>query len=301
MRKKIIKSWFEYLLFKGALSVFRMMPHRWSRKIIVTLFLFVGLVIGIRKRTAQIQIKEAFPQKSKGEVGRIVSEMYKNLALTSLEMFLPCSSGDVESSVSGIEGWENITNALRLNNGLLIISGHIGNWELAGRYIAFRRLPINVVIKKLRNPFFNDFVNHTRNRDGINIIYKSKTMRPIMSALKKNEIVVLLIDQNAGRDGILLPFLNKNASVFTGFARLAERYNTPMMLGVALRENAGKNRFIFEKYQLPSHFAESKDQTISIVRYFNTRLEHYIREYPEQWFWVHRRWKGAEKAKRVSE
>ncbi len=293
MQKKRLKSLVEYLLFIFVLQFFRIIPYYLGKKIIVRLFLFFGLVIGIRKKVVLEQLKQAFPTKSKHEIKIITRNIYKNLALTSLEMFVQKEPGKIS-----IDGWKNVVNALKLNRGLIIISGHLGNWELAGRFIARQNLPLNVVIKRLRNNYFNDFVNRTRARDGIKIIYKTRTMRPVLAALKNNQIVVMLIDQNAGKDGINLSFMNREASVFTGFARLAERYNTPLVLGIALRDGNKENRFIFEKHILPEDYPEN-EQTIRIVEHFNSRLEHYIKENPDQWFWLHRRWKGVHKGKSI--
>jgi len=296
MQNKRIKSFIEYLFFIPALFLFRILPYPLSRKFIVLIFLLIGLQLGVRKRVARSQISEAFPEKEPEEIRQLLSRLYKNLALTSLEMF-------VRKDLTGVEaaGWENIKKALELNRGLILISGHIGNWELAARYIANQNIPLNVVIKKLRNPYFNDFVNRTRKKYGIKIIYKSKTMRPVLKALKNNETVVMLIDQDAGKDGIIIPFLNKDASAFTGYARLAQLYDTPMVWGAALRIDDYKSRFVFEPYILPSTFQKEREPIKTIVQYFNKRLECYIRDYPDQWFWVHRRWKGAHKARKIEE
>jgi len=293
MQKKKVKSLCEYLIFIPTLSLFKILPYFLSRKIIVLIFRFAGLLLGIRKRVARSQISEAFPEKKPEEIRLIMSNLYRNLALTSLEMF-------VRKDLSGIEveGWENIEKALELKRGLILVSGHIGNWELAGRYIAHQDITLSVVIKRLRNSYFNNYVNRTRNKDGIKIIYKSKTMRPVLKALKNNEIVVMLVDQDAGKDGIVLPFLGKDASVFTGYARLAQIYDTPLIWCAALRIEENKSRFVFEKYILPSSFQEEREPVRKIAEYINNRLESYIRIYPDQWFWVHRRWKGAHKAQK---
>jgi len=294
MREKRVKSLIEYLLFIAILQIFKLLPYKASQEIVIRIFLFFGLLVGIRKKVVQEQLKISFPDKDRNEIEELTRLIYKNLALTSLEMFAKHKLDNIE-----VEGWDNILNALKLKRGLILVTGHIGNWELAGRYIAHQKLPINVVIKRLRNRYFNDYVNRTRVKDGINIIYKTKTMRAVLTALKQNEIVALLIDQDAGKEGVIFPFLNREASVFTGFARLAERYDTPMITGIALRESDNKNRFVFEKYLLPSEFDHEADKIIQITAYFHTRLEFYIKKHPEQWFWVHRRWKGAKKAKKL--
>ncbi|MBW6515263.1 MAG: lysophospholipid acyltransferase family protein [Candidatus Cloacimonetes bacterium] len=294
MREKRIKSIIEYLLFIIILQLFKLLPYKASQMLIVWIFLFSGLIVGIRKRVVQEQLQISFPEKEETEIKVLTRQIYKNLAFTSLEMFAKQKLDNIE-----VEGWDNILNALKLKRGLIIVTGHIGNWELAGRYIAHQKLTINVVIKRLRNRYFNDYVNRTRERDGIKIIYKTKTMRTVLTALKNNEIVVLLIDQDAGKEGVILPFLNREASVFTGFARLAERYDTPMITGIALRDSDDKNRFVFEQHLLPSEFNQEEDKIMKITAYFHARLEDYIMKHPEQWFWVHRRWKGAKKAKKL--
>jgi KDO2-lipid IV(A) lauroyltransferase len=299
MRRKILKSIIEYGLFISFLKIFRLFPRNLSKKLLISLFLFIGLRIGLRKKIVLEQLKASFPDKGFGEIKEIQRNVYRNLALTSWEMFIQDKNQNIE-----VRGWENIQDALSLKRGLIIISGHLGNWELAGRFLAQQKLPLNVVIKQLRNPFINDFINNTRNKEGIRIIYKKQALRPVLNALQNNEVVVMLVDQDAGKEGIRLPFMNNDASVFTGFARLAERFDTPMVLGVSLREAQGKNCFVFEKPLLPSGIkskSDPKDYILKTVRHFNERLEYYIKEHPEQWFWVHRRWKKAGQGKDAPE
>jgi KDO2-lipid IV(A) lauroyltransferase len=255
-------------------------------------------VLRIRRKVALENLTQVFPEKSKKELNKILHNHYYNLALTAFETYVPMIHTE---SPYTTEGWEHIEEALSLKRGVLVVSGHFGNWEMAGRYLSEKGVKINVIIKRLRNPHVNDYINEPRTKAGIKIIYKSKNMKPVFKALMKNEVVVMLVDQDAGKEGVRLPFLGRSASIITGYARIASRLDTPLVLGIFLRESPGKFKFIFEKGILPSKSKNLDRSYIKIVEQLNKGLEKYIRLYPEQWFWVHRRWKGERKASRLED
>ncbi len=285
-----IKHKIEFIAFKVAITVLKKIPYKISENFLI----FLSRIIKIRKETAKKNLIKVFPNKSEEEISKIITEVYKNYAKNTAELYL----GNKERLFEDVktEGWENLEEALSLNKGVILASGHLGNWELAGAYIA-KKHKISVVIKKQRNPLFNKYMVQMRENDNIKIIYKKNALREIIKDLKKNYIVTILIDQNAGKSGILTDFLSFPASTYVGAAKIALKTGSPIVPAFAVRDRNGKNVFYFEKYIDPLKYDNNNDSVKKITDILNRRLEKYILKYPEQWFWVHKRWKGAKKAK----
>lgn len=300
--KKRFRNMLEYIMLTTTVSVFKILPFKSGKKILPFLFRYVGMWVVSRKKIALTQLRESFPNKSNRELSTILHKTYYHFGYLAADLFL--SKNDRNKQID-VQGWENITESLQLERGLLLISGHIGNWELAGRYISSQNIPISVVVKQLHNLYVNDYINRIRMKNGIKIIYKKKALRPTIKAFKNNEALVTLIDQDARMQGVKLPFLGREASLFTGFVRLALLYDTPLVFGVALRNDDGSYSFIFEKPVIPSQYKtdsainDNTELELEIAKYFHGRLEEYVKRYPEQWFWLHNRWKGAKKARQI--
>lgn len=303
MKTKRLINFIEYLMVLNTIRILKLFPYQMSQKFLTYIFVFWGLCLGIRKSIVLKQLSDCYPEKSTKELKIILKKMHISLSIVAGDMFLRDDLGNKKISVAG---WENIEDSLSLGRGVLIVGGHLGNWELAGRYISKNNIPISVVIKRIRNIYINKLVNSIRVNHGIKIIYKKRALRPILKAFSQNEAVVTLIDQNAGREGVRVPFLTKDASLFTGFTRLAIRNNTPLVLGISVINEDGSYKFIFEKpiipdeYRAQGSYKDNYSLEIDIAKHFHKRLEYYISCYPEQWFWLHKRWKGANKAKTLS-
>jgi len=298
MKRKKTKSIVEYLAMMLFIKFFKFLPYKFSESVLITLFVFFGNTFRIRKKIALQQIQDSLPDVN--DKNRIIHDTYKHLAKVAADMYI--NNSDTDKQIT-IDGWNNIKHSLSLGRGLLIVSGHLGNWEFAGRFLAAQNITINVVIKRLRNQYVNNYTNKIRNKHGIKIIYKNKSLKPTLQAFKNNEAVVALIDQDAGKEGTCLPFLGRNASLFTGFVRLSQKLDTPIVFGAVLRNNDGSYRFVFDKPIIPSEYCREHSLTdkttaeIVIAKHFHNRLEQFIVHYPGQWFWLHNRWKGAHKAK----
>ncbi|MFA5498070.1 MAG: lysophospholipid acyltransferase family protein [Candidatus Cloacimonadia bacterium] len=290
---KQLQNVIEYFLLKTLVFFFRLLPDRLALFLLKGLAFFASDILRIRRKVVKDNLIKAFPEKNNREIEKIIHKHYYNLTLTAYESFIQKRK---ETHPYTLEGWELIEDALEHKRGVLVISGHFGNWELAGQYLAQKGVKLNVIIKRLRNPYVNDYINAPRQKAGINIIYKSKNMKPVFRALMRNEIVVMLVDQDAGKEGVRLPFLGREASIITGYARIALKMDTPLVLGIFLRERPGYFHFSFEKLVLPAKSRNASKNYLRIVNLMNKGLEEYIKLYPEQWFWVHRRWKGSRKA-----
>ena len=254
----------------------------------------LSTTLKIRSGVATQNLKMIFPKKSAKEIKTILKGMYKTIAINIAEIYLADKIKLYESAK--VNGWENLEEALSLGKGVILASGHLGNWELAGAYIASKH-NLSVVIKKQKNPLFNDYTVKIRQKDNIKMIYKKRALRGILKDLKNNYIVTILFDQDAGKAGIKMDFLEHPASVFTGTAKIAVMTGAPIVPAFALRDENGNNFFVLEKPIYIKSASKNDELIKEITLEVSKKLEKHIIKHPEQWFWVHRRWKGANKAR----
>lgn len=294
MKSKKIKNIVEYLAFRCALAIFTLLPYRIAYWLMGKIAQFAGLVLKIRYNVAQEQLQSVFPEKSPWEIRKIIASMYRNLGYTAAETYL---GGKKELSRVNTIGWENVENALDQKRGLILVAAHFGNWELGIHYLANKKIPVTVIAKKQRNSLFENYLMKNRQANGVNVFYTHNSYRYLLEALKQNHVLGLLSDQAAGREGLLMNFLGRPASVQYGPAKIAVRNNTPIMIAYALRNNDHSHTLVFQEAIL-----EPKNLTISeLTAIYSAGLEKLIVCYPHLWFWVHKRFKGAEKAKKFED
>jgi KDO2-lipid IV(A) lauroyltransferase len=274
--------------------IINLLPYWMSRKLICKLAVFTGMIIGIRKKVAEQNLHMVFPEKSKKEIRNIMREMYRQMGLTAAETYF----ADINKLYADfeVEGWEHLEAALALGKGVILASGHFGNWELAGRYIAQTR-KLSVIYKKLRNQYFDEFNNRIRNDENCVLIKKKQALRKILKLLAEEFIVTIMVDQNARNNGIVIDFLGHPASTFVGTAKIAIKTGTPILPGVALRRQDDSNYLIFEPMIDVTEYDNTETSIGKLTQDVSKRIEKYALHYPAQWFWVHRRWRGASKDK----
>jgi KDO2-lipid IV(A) lauroyltransferase len=179
---------------------------------------------------------------------------------------------------------------LSSKKGFIVCTGHIGNFELFGVYSARRKVPLTILTRPLKGAANAHWVG-TRAMAGIKEIHKG--MENLIESIRRNEVLAMLIDQNMQpRRAIFLPFFGKLAATTPAPAVIAERTGAPAFLGMTLRKPDGRYRTLFEG---PFFFERTSGDRQADIRAFsamiNERFERQVREHPEQWFWVHRRWK----------
>lgn len=181
---------------------------------------------------------------------------------------------------------------LARGRGLICVPAHHGNWELCGYAVALKGYPTKSVARPLDNEPLNDLVTSIRERSGNEIIQKWKVLWRLKKLLDKNEVVTISIDQNGGVGGTFVPFFNVMASTVTSPADLHLIAGVPIVVAT-LNRIPGGNRHVFRIWDVIEH--QKTDDHAADVRAVITRInaayEQSIREYPEQWLWVHKRWK----------
>jgi len=232
-------------------------------------------------------------EKSEIELRQIARRMYQNLGQGFVEFLrLPLLTSENLRDRVSIEGMKHLEVARDQGRGVFLLSAHFGNWEMLSAVIALSGIPFNVLVKKIRNPRLNSFINEIRRGASVNPIDKEKGAEDMLQRLRNNEAVAVVLDQHAHpNEGITVRFFGQEASTFKSLALLARRHKIPIVPVFIIREKFGFHRVVYEP---ALELCTGKNVGNSILQ--DTQqcmdvLERYIRAYPDQWIWLHRRWK----------
>lgn len=185
------------------------------------------------------------------------------------------------------EGLENFTAALDRGKGVLVATAHLGNWELSAFAHAFMTAPMHIVVRPLDNARIDALVERYRALSGNHIVTKRDAAREILRALRANEAVGILIDQNtAPAEGVFIDFFGAKACAGTAFAKLAHHSGAAVVPGYAVWSSE-ERRYVLHF----DHPIEMTGDILADTQRIHTHLENVILQHPDQWLWIHRRWK----------
>ncbi len=276
-----------------ALGGLRALPAA-MREALARLFAFLAWTLGVRRAVTLDNLAHAFPEKSAGERGRVARAAYRNMALAAVESI--CSDlvpeAQLQRAVQAVEGqaWQTLEARLHARQPVLIASAHFGSWELFAEVMARRGFAFSAVVRPLKGAF-NARVVAARQRAGVGLILQRGAMRGIFAALKQGRAVVQLIDQVLpAKHGLFVPFFGRPASTTPSLSLAALRTGAPVYVVLAAREPLGLKMFVQGPVPLPQTGNRDADLTAHTAR-LTAMIEAKIREYPEQWLWLHRRWK----------
>ncbi len=188
-----------------------------------------------------------------------------------------------------VRGIDHVVGAAKLGHGVLALTAHLGNWELLAASAARQPVPMSAVVRPLDDPLLNGILMRFRARAGFEVIAKRNALPDIRDALRRGRMIGVLLDQNASRrEGVFAPFFGVPASTSRGLALIALRTGAPVVPGFIRREGTGRHVVEF----LPRVPPPADGDPVAFTRAFNDTIEAAIRRVPEQWFWLHRRWKS---------
>ncbi len=238
-------------------------------------------------------IEKAFPEKNSISKQKILKESYANLGIVLLEIasmyFLR------NEQVAKRMTFRNISlihDILKRGKGIVIISGHLTNWEfLAFTAGVHANLSFLLVAKSQKNPYIDSALTALRRRGGNTTVGMEQAARPLIQALQHNQPVALLIDQAADpKKDVRVPLFGRDAVVFEAPAALALRFHTPLVFAVPVRNADGTYSVTLTEI-ITDDLTSSKEDILELTKRHTTFLEQAIKEHPEQWTWQHNRWK----------
>jgi len=178
----------------------------------------------------------------------------------------------------------------------VLVTGHFGSWELMGARLKSHGYPVNFLVGEQKNRAVDDLMNHLRRSKGIGIIGMGASMRHVLRALKSNQFVAMLSDQDAGSRGVFVDFMGRPASTPFGPASFAVRTGAALIAAFILREDLARHRVILEAPLVPNAGASEEEESLRLTQQYTSLLEKYVRERPDHWLWLHRRWKTRPRA-----
>lgn len=252
----------------------------------------IGSVFRFRRRDAAAALRLAFPEIPPAEARRILRRMYANLALNAVEMLrLQKGGANYLQSATEWAGREHLDRARAEGRGVLLLSAHTGNWELGITALPALGYPASVVVKNIKNRGLNERIVRLRRQFGLNVLPARGAYRACLRALKRNEILGFVLDQNMTRDeGVFVEFFGRPACTTPGLAHLAAVSGAPVVPVFMERVDSRRHRFNLSP-ALPPPRDRSEAALTEATQLYTRVIEDFIRAHPDQWIWIHRRWK----------
>jgi len=231
-------------------------------------------------------------EKSPTEIRQMARRIFANLVRVLFEMgWAYRSSPEEVARHVRIDGLIHLQQAYRKGRGVMVLTGHLGSWELLSDAAGVLGYPMNVIYRPLDFKPLDWFFANLRSRSGARLFPKASAMRKVLRSLQDNQLVGTLLDQNSvRRAGVFVDFFGKPACTNKGLALIVQKTRSPVIPIFLVRE-ADKYRMVIGP-EIPLSLTGDKNRDMEKnTRQFNRVIEAMIRRYPEQWFWVHRRWK----------
>jgi Kdo2-lipid IVA lauroyltransferase/acyltransferase len=283
----------EYFLFISLSHIIRFIGLSLSRRLSILLAAFFYFIVPIRKKTVKENLQKAFPQYSKSKINEIAFGSYKSFCITFVEiLYLPgMSKSELESSVI-YTGIPFIREKYNEGKGIIFLGAHFGNWEYIALTVAVQLgIPITVIVKSQRNTLVTNWLDNMRVKWGNKIVPLGISIRQVYKELKEKKIVAMVADQRGPSDGIRINFMGRKASVFAGPALLALKTGAPIIFGVTIRQPDFSYKTAIEIISADNLPDEEELKVAELSQRHAAVLEKYIKQFPEQWFWMHKRWK----------
>jgi KDO2-lipid IV(A) lauroyltransferase len=272
----------------------RLLPRRVARAVGAAIGAIAFRALGRLRRVGIRNLELAFPEMTAADREATLRSEYRNLGFLLAEFCkMPEYTAAEASRFIRYEGLENYLAARDRGKGVLVLTGHLGAWELSSFYHSLMGMPMGMVIRRLDNPLVDAFVNRIRCLHGNRVIHKDDFARGLIASMRAGETVGILMDTNmTPPQGVFVPFFGVPACTASGMARIAAKTGAAVVPGFLLWEQS-EQRYVL-------HFGEeiqvictgdAEQDALANTASFTAAIEKYIRRYPEQWLWLHRRWK----------
>ena len=292
-----IVDFFFYQAIKVLFLLFGLMPASWRMACANTIGRIWFAVDKRHRDVAISNLDQAFgTEKSPREIRCLARRVFQNIALIPFEVGWSYRlDAEQHKQVMRIIGLSNLRNAMRRGKGALLITAHSGNWELLPSAVQLAGFPAHVIYRPLNFKPADRYLYEYRVRFGVQMIPKKKSMRKIIRALDQKECVGIVLDQNAGYTaGVFADFLGKPASTSMGLSLAALKYEAPVLTVFTYRQDGKFFVEIGEEIPLVRTGDKEKD-VVENTRRYNQAIETFVRNHPDQWFWVHNRFKDQPK------
>ena len=296
------KKWYRSVLFfslQGISGILRIFP----RPFVLGLGSFLGSLVFYVSRREREKALEGLEyvlgnEKSLPQRMQIARRCFMHLGKNLTEiLIMPSFSAAYLDKIVKVEGLEKVRPLLEQKKGFLVVSAHLGNWELLAGYFGKKGYCPTVIGRRIYYDKYNDFLVDIRQKMGFMTLYRDGVFRTAVRLLKEGNFIAVLADQDVDSlDGVYIDFLGKPAYTPTGPAVLALTADVPLLPAFIVRDG-NRHRILIDDFIYPVRTENKEKDILENTKAWSRVVESYIRRYPEQWVWVHRRWKTKESQK----
>lgn len=288
-----LELWLGRVFLRTVAGMVRLLPHR--------ALYAVGSVIGAAcyaampryRRVALANLRRAFgSQWNERRIAAVARASFRHLGITIVEALwlARLGPGDVERLVQ-LEGAEHLAAALAGGHGAILVSAHYGNWEMMPMRLAAAGYRLNTIVRDADDPGVNELLSQLRQGAGQKLLPRSSAIRPALACLRRNEILAAMLDQNTLKGGIFVDFFGIPAATAPGPATFAARTGAPLVPIFGVRLPDRRHRVLICPPIVPRRGAEQAEEVQRLTAAVTQAIEQQIRACPEQWTWLHNRWK----------
>ena len=284
----------EYALAWPIIRTLAILPRPLARAAGI-LFAWTVYLLHFRLRYVGMRnLQLALPEKSRRERGRILRGEFTSLGRQLAEVCkLPQYTAQNVDKIVVYDGFENYERAFARGKGVLFLTGHLGGWELSAFTHSLHGHPVHIVMRPMDNVYLDRLIRRYRTLHGNKTVDKDDFVRGLLAAMKQGETVGILMDTNmTPPQGVFVNFFGIPACTATGLARIALRTDAAVVPGFTLWDpELGKYRLRFDAALELIRTNDNEADVVANTQLFTKVIEDYVRRYPDQWLWVHRRWK----------
>lgn len=290
-----------YLIVRGAICFIQMLPELVAHGVAQCLAACIHALDRRHRRVAHDNLRHAYPALSDSARDRLVRDCFEHFVTLVFELArLPrkLCVGNWRKYAT-LVGGDQVVGAMTSQRPAMIVTAHFGNWELAGFALGLLGFRTHAVARPLDNPYLDRFLQRFREKTGQRVLAKKGDFDRIGELLKTGGVLATLADQDAGQRGLFVDFFGRPASTHKAIALVAIEFDVPLVVvGVPKVRQPMHYHMIVEEVIEPREYAGRADAVRAITQRFTTALERVIRRHPEQYFWMHRRWKHQPAARK---
>lgn len=277
----------------------RLLPEPWVVALGGALGGVAGGVLRLRRRVVEENLTRAFPERDAAWIRKTAGASYRHLGKEAVALLRMGALGPRQVwERTEVDGIHHLREPLARGQGVILLTGHLGNWEVGGASLAVREIPLDVVARRQNNPLFNARLNRTREALGMRVVDRSGSTKTLLRALRSGRAVALVADQNVLTGGVFVDFFGVPAATARGPALLAQRAGAAVVFATALRLPGLRSRYHVALRPLdpPPPGLEAEAATRDLLRRYLSALEEAIGQAPAQYLWAHKRWKTRPEA-----
>ncbi len=283
---------FEYAIVKLLFLIFGRLSFKAGKRAADVLCFLISKVMRYRRKVILSNLKRVYGNELPAPKKELLHEIYKNFIYLWME-FLQINRlrpDEIDNRIN-MHNIELVDEALKKGKGIIFMSGHYGNFEWIGQYFSMKGYPVSGIAKRQSNPYVNKLVEDIRATNNVKVVYTKNAMKDGLTVLARNELLAIVADQDGRKRGVFVDFLGQPSSTPVGPAVLHLRSGAPVLMVIPVRKAYGT----FEAFIEPVYDGEPQPVTDKLIQQITQThsavLEKWIRKYPEQWFWMHKRWK----------